>query len=56
PPAPRLGWIRLSHVSHHWRAVALAYPALWHAVPLTIGDHWAKLALSRAQSSPLTIR
>ena len=27
--APRNGWIRISHVSHHWREVSLQFPKLW---------------------------
>ncbi|KAJ7812238.1 hypothetical protein B0H14DRAFT_2857315, partial [Mycena olivaceomarginata] len=41
----------LTHICSTWRAIAMAIPALWTAINLTICDAW----LSRSGSCPLSI-
>ncbi|KZV73232.1 hypothetical protein PENSPDRAFT_312959 [Peniophora sp. CONT] len=57
-PAPpdRLGWFRVTHVSHYFRSAALAYPALWDTIPFSLGENWARLALERSQTAGLVVR
>ena len=46
PAAPdKLGYLRVSHVCHYFRSVALAYPALWDTIPFSLGENWVRLAL-----------
>ncbi|KAG7444915.1 uncharacterized protein BT62DRAFT_994944 [Guyanagaster necrorhizus] len=47
-------WINVSHVSQHWRAVALGFPALWSSPPFTT-PAWAHEMLKRSKMAPLTI-
>lgn len=49
--------LRISHVSRHWRAVALTTPAIWTTFstsPLRTGS-FSKMLLCRAGNSPLNI-
>ncbi|OAX38479.1 hypothetical protein K503DRAFT_159501 [Rhizopogon vinicolor AM-OR11-026] len=46
----------VSHVCHRWRAITLAYSALWtHVPPLLLGYEWTREMLSRTQGAPLTL-
>ncbi|KAK0188990.1 hypothetical protein F5146DRAFT_690294 [Armillaria mellea] len=47
-------WINVSHVSQHWRAVALGFPALWSSPPF-MSPTWAHEMLKRSKMAPLTI-
>ncbi|KAI0315614.1 hypothetical protein OF83DRAFT_1173669 [Amylostereum chailletii] len=49
-----IGWIRIAHVCHDWRELALSMPLLWAQCAFTLpSGHEARLA--RSQSVPLTI-
>ncbi|KAI0033008.1 hypothetical protein K488DRAFT_14992, partial [Vararia minispora EC-137] len=52
PSPSSLGWIRITHVSRHWRAVALHVPLLWARSVCTLPAAFAVL-LQRAKSAPL---
>ncbi|EIM86410.1 uncharacterized protein STEHIDRAFT_30717, partial [Stereum hirsutum FP-91666 SS1] len=58
PPGPRssLGWIRILHVSTHFRHVALAEPTLWTKVSFVLGLKWAERMASLAKAVPLSIK
>ncbi|KAK0202652.1 hypothetical protein DFS33DRAFT_1341918 [Desarmillaria ectypa] len=47
-------WINVSHVSRHWRAIALGFPALWSSPPFTT-PAWAHEMLRRSKMAPLNI-
>ncbi|KAK0467085.1 uncharacterized protein EV420DRAFT_664776 [Desarmillaria tabescens] len=47
-------WINVSHVSRHWRATALGFPALWSSPPFKT-PAWAHEMLKRSKMAPLTI-
>ncbi|KAJ7115973.1 hypothetical protein C8R44DRAFT_880364 [Mycena epipterygia] len=50
-----LSWIReVSHISRHWRAVALACPNLWSSPLYSKGPKWADEMLKRSKQAPLT--
>ncbi|KAK0488989.1 hypothetical protein IW261DRAFT_1414413 [Armillaria novae-zelandiae] len=49
-----LSWINVSHVSQHWRAVALGFSALWSSPPF-MTPTWAHEMLKRSKMAPLTI-
>ncbi|KAF7370557.1 F-box domain-containing protein [Mycena sanguinolenta] len=48
-----LGWLPLTHVTHHWREVALACPELW--ANIIFHRKLAPLMLSRSKDYPLVI-
>ncbi|KAJ7612465.1 hypothetical protein DFH06DRAFT_149365 [Mycena polygramma] len=51
-----LYWIKeVSHVSRHWRAVALGCPNLWSS-PFFSQPKWADEMLKRSRAAPLTIK
>ncbi|KAK0217879.1 hypothetical protein IW262DRAFT_1463198 [Armillaria fumosa] len=54
PRERSLLWINVSHVSRHWRAVALGFPALWSSPPF-MTPTWAHEMLKRSKMAPLTI-
>ncbi|TFY70339.1 hypothetical protein EVG20_g2650 [Dentipellis fragilis] len=57
PPtvARDLGWIRVTHVSHHWREVAMQDAGLWgNELVFTLGHRWFSEMLDRAKAAPLT--
>ncbi|KZV66800.1 hypothetical protein PENSPDRAFT_755411 [Peniophora sp. CONT] len=52
-----VGWIRLTHVCHHWRKVLLAMPELWNRAAFTFPDSRAfSTLLSRIGNGPVDIR
>ncbi|KAI0310781.1 hypothetical protein OF83DRAFT_1178198 [Amylostereum chailletii] len=52
----KLGWIKVSHVSRHWRHTALAYPSLWSIVSFQGSNlRWTHEMLARSKAAPLTI-
>lgn len=51
-----LGWIRVLHVSAHFRHVALAEPTLWTEISFGLGLGWAERMVSLAKAAPLSIR
>ncbi|KAA1475012.1 hypothetical protein DENSPDRAFT_883238 [Dentipellis sp. KUC8613] len=52
-PYYSLGWIRLTHVCHRWRTVALDNPGLWANLSFGIGPRWFEEMLARAKTRPL---
>lgn len=47
-------WIKIAHVCHLWREVALSSPRLWS--DLTIGTiDWTREMLARSKQAPLSI-
>ncbi|KAJ7442289.1 hypothetical protein FB451DRAFT_1440398, partial [Mycena latifolia] len=51
-----LSWIKeVTHISRHWRAVALACPNLW-SIPLFSQPKWADEFLKRSKMAPLTVK
>ncbi|KAI0322087.1 hypothetical protein OF83DRAFT_1167877 [Amylostereum chailletii] len=50
-----LGWIKVSHVSHQWREVALSCPSLWSVVTFAHGFQWAQEFVSRSKSMPILV-
>lgn len=50
-----LAWIKVSHVSKHWRAVAIGCPNLWSSVVFFSGS-WAHEMLRRSKMAPLIIK
>ncbi|KAI0704164.1 hypothetical protein C8Q76DRAFT_221452 [Earliella scabrosa] len=49
-----LRWIRVTHVCHTWRTIALATPALWANIHYTQPDVFREL-LARSKHAPLSI-
>ncbi|GJF00193.1 hypothetical protein PsYK624_164730 [Phanerochaete sordida] len=45
-------WIRIAHVCHHWRTVALQNPRLWSTFAVTFEEFTAEL-LARSKQAPL---
>lgn len=55
-PKLDLAWIKISHVSKQWRAVALAFHGLWSQIdPYTLGTQWLNVMLARSMGAPLTL-
>ncbi|KAJ6591565.1 hypothetical protein DFH09DRAFT_1358138 [Mycena vulgaris] len=51
-----LMWVKeVSHISRHWRAVALACPTLW-TFPVFSQPKWADEFLKRSKMAPLTVK
>ncbi|TFY70338.1 hypothetical protein EVG20_g2651 [Dentipellis fragilis] len=48
-----LGWIKLTHVCHRWRTVALENPGFWANLSFGIGPRWFEEMLARAKTRPL---
>ncbi|TFY66762.1 hypothetical protein EVG20_g4330 [Dentipellis fragilis] len=58
PASPRrsdLGWITITHVSKHWRHVAISYTCLWGNINFDLGKKWADTMLARAQTAPIIL-
>ncbi|KAI0322075.1 hypothetical protein OF83DRAFT_1167864 [Amylostereum chailletii] len=53
--SPNLGWIKVTHVSHPWREVALSCPSLWWNVTCSLGPEWTKRFISRSKSVPIRL-
>lgn len=49
-----LHWIKLSHVSRYWRAVALDSPSLWGNI-VTTRPRWTEEMLKRSKMASLTL-
>ncbi|KAF9466077.1 hypothetical protein BDZ94DRAFT_1252052 [Collybia nuda] len=49
-----LHWIKVSHVSRHWRAVALDSPSLWGNI-VTTRPRWTEEMLKRSKMASLTL-
>ncbi|KAI0075572.1 hypothetical protein K474DRAFT_1773182 [Panus rudis PR-1116 ss-1] len=55
---PRYGWIRVTHICHYWREVALGYGTIWADIdePRMGKDvEWMEESLRRARCAPLTL-
>ncbi len=50
----QIQWIRVGHVSHYWREVALACPSLW-SIPVFTHPDLAEEMIHRSKTVPLTI-
>ncbi|GLB41913.1 hypothetical protein LshimejAT787_1005130 [Lyophyllum shimeji] len=50
-----LEWIRVSHVSRHWRAVALDCPSLWGNLVFT-RPKWSEEMLKRSKMASLVVK
>ncbi|KAI0045364.1 hypothetical protein FA95DRAFT_1476973, partial [Auriscalpium vulgare] len=55
PASKRMGWIKVTHVCHYWREVALAHPALWERVSFSIGPEWTEELLARSKGAPIIV-
>lgn len=53
-PLHGLGWLAVTHVIHHWRAVALACPELW--ANLILHRKLMPMMLVRSKEAPLIVR
>ncbi|KAH9957782.1 hypothetical protein BC827DRAFT_1362793, partial [Russula dissimulans] len=49
-----LGWITVTHVSRHWRQVALSNPKLWVNIVFDLGAEWAEEMLERSKAAPIS--
>ncbi|KDR85147.1 hypothetical protein GALMADRAFT_260847 [Galerina marginata CBS 339.88] len=49
-----LHWIKVSHVCHEWRDVAVNSPSLWTNLPLS-NARWTEEMLSRSRMADLTV-
>ncbi|KAK7691293.1 hypothetical protein QCA50_004687 [Cerrena zonata] len=54
PPTPTYIWIRVTHVYHYWRVIALSDPQLWNTIGLYAIDLMDEL-LKRAGNTPLDL-
>ncbi|KAI0784771.1 hypothetical protein C8Q75DRAFT_369229 [Abortiporus biennis] len=53
PSLPPYLWIRLTHVCHHWRNVALGYCLLWDEITITKNPSHCKEMIQRSKEVPL---
>ncbi|RXW19841.1 hypothetical protein EST38_g6004 [Candolleomyces aberdarensis] len=50
-------WAQVAHVCRHWRAVALACPALWSDLMFfSRGPTFTEMMLQRSKNAPLTVK
>ncbi|TFY71379.1 hypothetical protein EVG20_g1625 [Dentipellis fragilis] len=49
-----LGWIKVTHVCHLWRTVALAHPSLW-GIDICSLSSWTRERLRRSKSAPIDV-
>ncbi len=47
-PCKTIGWIKVTHVCHQWRTIALENPGLWSDIPFPLGIRWADEFLRRS--------
>ncbi|TFK65477.1 hypothetical protein BDN72DRAFT_860591 [Pluteus cervinus] len=52
---PTLEWVKVTHVSQHWRDVAIGSPNLWSQISTTYPKCLAEEWLQRSKSAPLSI-
>ncbi|KAG6808454.1 hypothetical protein H0H92_004060 [Tricholoma furcatifolium] len=51
-----LSWIKtISHISSHWRDVAVSTPSLWSTINVDYPDEWVFEMLRRSKNVPLSI-
>ncbi|KAI0063927.1 hypothetical protein BV25DRAFT_1837462 [Artomyces pyxidatus] len=56
PPRKRyLGWMKITHVCQHWRAIAIDAISLWRNIDMDIGAKWVDTMLNRARGSPVVL-
>ncbi|KAL6307275.1 hypothetical protein BKA93DRAFT_747691 [Sparassis latifolia] len=48
-------WIKVSHVCHHWRSVALECPRFWSRIVPTTCPEWVEELLSRSKKARLSV-
>lgn len=51
----RPAWIPVSHVSRHWRSIALDCAPLWATITAQYGAQWISEMMVRAQGAPLSL-
>ncbi|KAI0750593.1 hypothetical protein BC629DRAFT_1598851 [Irpex lacteus] len=49
-------WLKVTHVCHHWREVALRAPQLWSTIWITGRTECLKEMISRSKQAPLAIK
>ncbi|KZV61953.1 hypothetical protein PENSPDRAFT_670662 [Peniophora sp. CONT] len=51
----RHGWLKVTHVSRRWRAIALGDPSLWTRIPFNLGHLWSLEFVERCLSKHLDV-
>jgi hypothetical protein len=54
PPHLTMDWVKVSHVSRHWRTVAIGCPYLWTTLVFA-RPRWVEEMLKRSKMAPLVI-
>ena len=54
PVQPTMDWVKVSHVSRHWRTVAIGCPRLWTTLVFA-RPRWVEEMLKRSKMAPLVI-
>ncbi|EDR14527.1 uncharacterized protein LACBIDRAFT_305207 [Laccaria bicolor S238N-H82] len=53
-PQLTMNWVKITHVSRHWRTVAIGCPHLW-TMPVFARPRWVEEMLKRSKMAPLVI-
>ncbi|KAF8649042.1 hypothetical protein AX16_006061 [Volvariella volvacea WC 439] len=48
-------WVPVTHVSYHWREVAISSPRLWSSIYTKYSSEWLQEVLVRSKSSPILV-
>jgi hypothetical protein len=54
PAQLTMDWVKVTHVSRHWRTVAIGCPCLW-TTPVFAQPRWVEEMLKRSKMAPLVI-